>query len=131
MITLQRGELLAGQLQDQLPGQTVQLRHSHELLVLELGVDRLQLALLSLGEDPGQLADHGDDVPGVVGGVVLEVGGPGGGQGEGGVQQAEAEEECGAGEEGGRDVDHLVLQQRDLYQVLREHSQVGTYWGPH
>ena len=86
-------------------------------------MDCLQLALPPLGKDPGQLADHGDDLLGVVGGVVLEVGGPRGGQGEAGVQQAEAQEEGSTGEERGRDVDHVVLQEGDLDQVLGGHGQ--------
>ena len=96
-----------------------QLGNPHKLLVLVLGVDRLLLALLPPGESGGQLADHGDDLAGLVGGVVLQVGAPGGGQTEAGVQQSEAEEQPGTGQQGGRGPGQVVLQQGQLDEVLR------------
>ena len=103
-----------------------QLGDSHELLVLVLGVDGLLPALLPLDHGGGQLADHGDDLSGLVGGVVLETGGPGGGQAEAGVQHSQAEEEAGTGQERRRDPGEVVLQQRQLDQVLnRSESEAG------
>ena len=95
-----------------------ELGHSHELPAGVLGVHRLLLALLPPGQSPGQLADHGDDLTGLVGGVELEVGRPGGSQGEARLQQAEAEEEAGAGQERRRSPGEVVLQEGDLNEIL-------------
>ena len=74
-------------------------------------MDRLLLAVLPPSENRGQLADHGDDLAGLVGGVVLEAGGPGGGEGQARLQQPEAEEEASAGQERGWDPGEVILQQ--------------------
>ena len=82
-------------------------------------MDGLLPALLPPDDHGGQLADDGDDLGGLVGGVVLQVGAPGGGQAEAGVQQSEAEEQPGTGQQGGRSPGQVVLQQGQLYEVLR------------
>ena len=103
-----------------------QLGNPHKLLVLVLGVDRLLPALLPPHDSRGQLADHGDDLGGLVGGVVLEVGGPGRGQSEVGVQHPEAEEEAGTGQERGRRPGEVVLQQGELDEVLNRSELVRS-----
>ena len=95
-----------------------ELGHSHELPAGVLGVNRLLLALLPPGQSRGQLADHGDDLAGLVGGVELEVGRPGGGHRQARLQQAEAEEEAGAGNERRRRPGEVVLQEGDLNEIL-------------
>ena len=82
-------------------------------------MDGLLLALLPPDDHGGQLADDGDDLGGLVGGVVLQVGAPGGGQTEARVQQSQAEEQPGTGQQGGRGPGQVVLQQGQLYEVLR------------
>ena len=116
--TLQATELLLGQPHHDLSLQVRHVGHLHELLVLVLGVDRLELGVVSPGEHLGQLADHRQDLLGGVAGVVGQGGGPGGGEGGVGLQQPQTEEQRPGSHEGGRDVSHVVLQQRDLDEVL-------------
>ena len=95
-----------------------QLGNMHELLIPVLDVDGLLLALLPADEDSGQLADDGDDLTGLVGGVVLQVGRPGRGQAEAGLQHPEAEKETGGRNQTWRCPGQVVLQQGDLDQIL-------------
>ena len=116
--TLQATELLLGQPHHDLSLQVRHVGHLHELLVLVLGVDRLELGVVSPGEHLGQLADHRQDLLGGVAGVVGQGGGPGGGEGGVGLQQPQTEEQRPSSHERGGDVGHVVLQQGHLDQVL-------------
>merc|ERR1711874_786257 len=103
------------------PLELFQLRHPQELLTLVLGVDRLKLAALLVEDDAGHLADDGDQLLVGVGGVVLQGGGPTGGHLGPWFQKEEGEVESGRGHDGGTVVDHVVLHDGGLHQVLGQH----------
>ena len=81
-------------------------------------MDSLVLALLPPGNSEGEFADHGENLLSVVGGVMLQSRAPGSSQSGVGLQQPETEEQCRGGNEGGGQVDHVVLDERHLDEVL-------------
>ena len=85
--TLQVPELVLRKLRHHLALQRPHGRDIHELPGLVLSVDSLELALLSPGYSEGELADHGENLLSIVGGVVLQSRGPRVGQGSIGLQQ--------------------------------------------